>query len=65
VACKIPRCYDEHLEQILKNFIVPGYSGTGISLFPVASANIPPSIPNMFEGNLITESADAPVGTVD
>jgi len=36
----------------------------GISLSPVASASSPPSIPNVFEGNLITEGASAPIGTV-
>lgn len=36
----------------------------GISLFPVASASSPPSIPNVFEGKVFAGSADAPVGTV-
>jgi hypothetical protein len=35
-----------------------------ISFFPVASASSPPTIPNVFEGNLITEGASAPAGTI-
>lgn len=36
----------------------------GISLFPVASASSPPSIPNVFEGKVLAGGADARVGTV-
>ncbi|AKB22023.1 hypothetical protein MSWH1_1752 [Methanosarcina sp. WH1] len=36
----------------------------GMSLVPVASANSIPSIPNVFEGKLITGDADAPAGTI-
>lgn len=36
----------------------------GISLVPVASADSPPSLPNVFKGKLITEGADVPVGTI-
>jgi hypothetical protein len=36
----------------------------GISFFPVASAGSPPTIPNVFEGNLIAEGASAPAGTI-
>ncbi len=36
----------------------------GIFLIPVASASDIPSIPNVFEGKLITEGADVPTGTI-
>jgi hypothetical protein len=36
----------------------------GISFFPVASASSPPTIPNVFEGNLIAEGASAPAGII-
>ncbi|WP_235283523.1 MULTISPECIES: hypothetical protein [unclassified Methanosarcina] len=36
----------------------------GISLVPVASASTIPSIPNTFEGKLITDGADVPAGTI-
>lgn len=35
----------------------------GLSLVPVASADIP-SLPNVFQGKLITEGADVPAGTI-
>jgi hypothetical protein len=34
------------------------------SFFPVATASSPPTIPNVFEGNLITEDGSAPAGTI-
>jgi hypothetical protein len=36
----------------------------GISFVPAASASSPPSIPNVFEGNLLSDGAHAAVGTV-
>ncbi len=36
----------------------------GISFFPVAAASSPPTIPNVFEGNLIAEGGTAPAGTI-
>jgi hypothetical protein len=36
----------------------------GISLVPVASASDIPSLPNVFQGKLITEGADVPAGTI-
>lgn len=36
----------------------------GISFVPVVSASGPPSIPNVFEGNLLSDGANAPVGTI-
>lgn len=36
----------------------------GISFVPGVSASGPPSIPNVFEGNLLADGANAPVGTV-
>ncbi|WP_440947858.1 hypothetical protein ACSAZL_06310 [Methanosarcina sp. T3] len=36
----------------------------GMSLVPVASASDIPSIPNVFEGKLITGDADVPAGTI-
>ena len=36
----------------------------GISFVPAASASSPPSIPNVFEGNLLSDGASASVGTV-
>lgn len=35
----------------------------GMSLVPNVSAGGPPSIPNVFEGNLLADGANAPVGT--
>lgn len=36
----------------------------GLSLVPVASASSPPSLPNIFQGKLITEGSDVPAGTM-
>jgi hypothetical protein len=36
----------------------------GMSLVPVASASTIPSIPNVFQGKLITDGADVPAGTI-
>jgi hypothetical protein len=44
---------------------MPGYSVTGHISFSGCSTSSPPSIPNVFEGNLIIEGADAPVGTIE
>ncbi len=36
----------------------------GISFVPGVSASGPPSIPNVFKGNLLADGANAPVGTI-
>jgi hypothetical protein len=37
---------------------------SGLSFIPTASADSPPSIPNVFEGRVLAGGTDAPVGTV-
>ena len=51
---------DKHLRTLVCLVILV----LGISLIPAASASDIPSIPNVFQGKLITEGADVPEGTI-
>lgn len=52
------------MDRFLRTFLCLVILLPGISFFPVATASSPPTIPNVFEGNLITEGSSVPAGTI-